>query len=201
MPALENEFHENYAKLVANGLSRIDALKRLYPGRGRDVLAKSVMRKEVDDRIHELRMELATRAVATIEEKRDLLRRMIEGTVPTKVTKSRNGVEATYDRLAALLLDAKIAGELAADRLTVQSTSTNDLTLTFDVEPRNAPKTIDVAAEKLPPAKSEKEDLTWYEKQPLPRPWDAVNNLAGHEKELKGLVKAINEMDDKQKLS
>ena len=46
-----------------------------------------------------------------IDEKRDLLRQMIEGTIPTKVNKRRDGgVEAVFDILGALVADAKMAG-------------------------------------------------------------------------------------------
>jgi hypothetical protein len=47
-----------------------------------------------------------------IDEKRDLLQQMIEGTIPTKVNNRKNGtVEAVFDMLGALVADAKMAGE------------------------------------------------------------------------------------------
>jgi hypothetical protein len=92
-----------------------------------------------------------------IDVKRDLLRQMIEGTVPTKVVRNPNGtVTATFDRLAALTIDAKIAGEFAPEKLEV---SGDQIAMTFEVYGRNHPcppkhwvnaTTIDVPAETVP---------------------------------------------------
>lgn len=48
----------------------------------------------------------------TIDDKRARLRHMIEGAIPTKVTKRRDGtVEAVFDMLGAFVADTKMAGE------------------------------------------------------------------------------------------
>jgi hypothetical protein len=72
-----------------------------------------------------------------IDEKRDLLRQMIEGTVPTKVSRRKDGsVEVVYDRLGALIADAKIAGEFdgraGLDR-------EPEISMTFEMYHRNHP--------------------------------------------------------------
>jgi hypothetical protein len=64
---------------------------------------------------------------------------MIEGVVPTKVVNKANGVEETYDKLAAMQLDCKLAGELAEN---IHLTGGADLKLNFTVRDRES-KTID----------------------------------------------------------
>ena len=62
-------------------------------------------RPDVKCRIAEIQCEVHSRALMGIDEKRDLLRQMIEGTVPTKVNKSKDGtVEAVFDMLGALVV-------------------------------------------------------------------------------------------------
>jgi hypothetical protein len=71
-----------------------------------------------------------------IDEKRDLLRQMIEGAVPTKVSRRRDGtVEAVFDMLGALIADAKMAGEFdgPAER------TDPEVKLSFEVYHRNHP--------------------------------------------------------------
>jgi hypothetical protein len=101
-----------------------------------------------------------------IDEKRDVLRQMIEGSVPTKVIRQPDGrVQAIYDRLAALQTDAKLAGEYAADKVEV---STGDISMTFEVYGRNHPcppkhwmeaKVVDVEPVEQP-------SLADYEREP-----------------------------------
>jgi len=85
----------------------------------------------IKERISEIQTEVHCRSLMAIDAKRDLLRQMIEGTVPTKVTRKPNGqIEAVYDRLLALQTDAKLAGEFAPE----QHVLTNkELSLTFKV--------------------------------------------------------------------
>lgn len=166
--------------MVASGMPKTKAFATLRPAskcpdKGAEQLFR---RQDVIERIAELRMEIATRSVMPLEEKRDLLRRMIEGTVPTLVKKTAKGVEATYDRLGALQLDAKISGELEPDRLLLNPAS--DLTLTFEMYPRNdrfAPREW-IEAELIPePSAKELEikkaadaDLSYYEDKKVKTP-------------------------------
>jgi hypothetical protein len=59
--------------------------------------------------------------------------------VPTKVVNRANGVEETYDKLAAIALDAKLAGELSDN---INLTASSDLKLNFTVRDRDS-KTLD----------------------------------------------------------
>jgi len=166
--------------MVASGMPRRNAYATLRPAakcpdKGAEHLFK---RQDVVERIAELRLEIATRSVMPLEEKRDLLRRMIEGTVPTLVKRTAKGIEATYDRLGALQLDAKIAGELEPDKLLLNPAS--DLTLTFEMYPRNdrfAPKEW-INAEIIPEPsvkeleikKAQEADLSMYEERKIEKP-------------------------------
>jgi phage terminase small subunit len=134
--------HERFAYLMAEGVGCGEAYRRLNPhvsdpnASGCRVAA----RPEVKKRIAEIQTEVHTRAVMGLDAKRDLLRQMIEGTVPTKVVRKSDGkVEAVYDRLLALQTDAKISGELEGR----QQTDGNALALTFKMYGRDdklAPK-------------------------------------------------------------
>jgi hypothetical protein len=69
---------------------------------------------------------------------------MVEGTFPTKVVRNPNGgLVAIFDRLAALNMDAKMAGEFAPERHEIIA---NDLRLVFRIKGRNtnAPDDSDV---------------------------------------------------------
>jgi hypothetical protein len=68
-----------------------------------------------------------------LSRKREVLRQMAEGMIPTKTFNKDTG--ETYDALAALLADAKIAGEFAPEKL--QINSANDLKLLFNVPHRD----------------------------------------------------------------
>ena len=71
-----------------------------------------------------------------IDEKRDLLRQMIEGTIPTKVNKRRDGgVEAVFDMLGALVADAKMAGEFDGTAAVKEP----EIKLEFEMYHRNHP--------------------------------------------------------------
>ena len=71
-----------------------------------------------------------------IDEKRDLLRQMIEGTVPTKLNKRKDGtVEAVFDMLGALVADAKMAGEFDGTAIVKEP----QIKLEFEMYHRNHP--------------------------------------------------------------
>ena len=71
-----------------------------------------------------------------IDEKRDLLRQMIEGTIPTKVNRRKNGtVEAVFDMLGAFIADAKMAGEFDGSAAVQEP----EIKLEFEMYHRNHP--------------------------------------------------------------
>ena len=74
-------------------------------------------RPEIKARVAELKQAIEDQLVMAIGEKRDQLRRMILGELPTKVIKKADGtVDAIFDRLAALTTDAKLGGEFAPEK-------------------------------------------------------------------------------------
>ena len=138
MPQLKNRLHERFAWLIAEGMDRKAAYSKLCPHVADPATLgyKLYLRTDVKERIAEIQCEVHTRALMGIDEKRDLLRQMIEGTVPTKVHKRKDGtVVAVFDMLGALIADAKIAGELDGKRDEVEP----KIKLKFDVYPRNHP--------------------------------------------------------------
>jgi hypothetical protein len=139
MPRLKNRLHERFAHLVAEGLSYTDAYRKLSPhvAHPGDQGCQVARRLDVKRRIAEIQAEVGSRALMAIDQKRDILRQMIEGTVPTKVIRQPDGrVQATFDRLAALTVDAKIAGEFAPEKLQVEA---GEIAMTFEVYGRNHP--------------------------------------------------------------
>lgn len=139
MPRLTNRLHERFCWLVAEGLDRKAAYTQLAPHANNPGQIGYQLYKKADikARIAEIQTEVNCRSLMAIDNKRDLLRQMIEGTVPTKVVKRADGkLEATFDRLGALMADAKLAGELADN---VQPDAGSDVKLTFEVYHRNHP--------------------------------------------------------------
>ena len=124
MPSLRNAQHERFARLRSQGLTLEDCYRKVYgdvktPAVSASVLAK---RQEVKERITELQSIVDSQYAMLVGEKRDVLRRMILGEVPTKIIRKSNGkVEAVFDRHAALVTDAKLAGEFAPEKLQVES--------------------------------------------------------------------------------
>lgn len=146
MPPLNNKLHEKFAWLVAEGDSHTEAYRKINPhvASPRVLAHKVYHRADVKSRIAEIRQEVATRSVLSISRKREILRQMVEGTFPTKVVRNPNGnLVAVFDRLAALNMDAKIAGEFAPERHEIVA---NDLRLTFKIKGRNtnAPDDSDI---------------------------------------------------------
>jgi hypothetical protein len=80
--------------------------------------------------------EVHSKALMAIDEKRDRPREMIEGMIPTKVTKRRDGtVEAVFDMLGALVADAKMAGEFDGSAAVKE----REIKLEFEMYHRNPP--------------------------------------------------------------
>ena len=146
MPPLNNKLHEKFAWLVAEGDSHTEAYRKIMPhvASPRVLAHKVYHRADVKSRISEIRQEVATRSILSISRKREILRQMVEGTFPTKIVRNPNGnIVAVFDRLAALNMDAKIAGEFAPERHEIIA---NDLRLTFKIKGRNtnAPEDNDI---------------------------------------------------------
>jgi hypothetical protein len=135
MPALSNPRYEKFCILIAGGKSPAEAYKILYPNNSypHQSAYKLSRDPEVEARIAEVREEVALRSVMDLSRKREVLRQMAEGMIPTKTFNKDTG--ETYDALAALLADAKIAGEFAPEKLQINSAS--DLKLLFNVPHRD----------------------------------------------------------------
>jgi len=100
----------------------------------------------VKTRLAEIKEVIDSQFAMQIGEKRDLLRRMALGELPTKITKKSNGqVEATFDRLAALQADAKLGGEYAPEQHIVTTGPT--LKLEFNMVGRNTNLTPELEEE------------------------------------------------------
>jgi len=139
MPRLSNRLHERFAWLVAEGLDRQAAYAQLAPHAKNpgQIGYQLYKRTDVKARIAEIQTEVNCRSLMAIDNKRDLLRQMIEGAIPTKVVKRADGkIEATFDRLQALMADAKLAGELSEQAAPEANT---DIKLSFEVYHRNHP--------------------------------------------------------------
>ena len=145
MPSLSNPRYEKFCILIAGGRSPAEAYKILYPNNSypHQSAYKLSRDAEVEARIAEVREEVALRSVMDLSRKREVLRQMAEGMIPTKTFNKDTG--ETYDALAALLADAKIAGEFAPEKLQINSAS--DLKLLFNVPHRDV---IDAEIVQLP---------------------------------------------------
>lgn len=178
MPSLSNPKHERFARLIVQGMSQVEAYRKCYPDAGRNVVnnESSVLARKLDvkERVAEMREVIDNYCPMAIGEKRDLLRRMIDGAVPTKVIRKSDGkIDAIFDRMAALQLDAKLAGEFAPEQLQVSNGPT--LKLEFNMVGRNTRPTPALEAEwhrmqdgpevkELPDApEGQQEDFSVYE--------------------------------------
>lgn len=138
MPKLKNPFHEAFCKDVAAGISVKTAFSKAYPrDQSPDPNAyRLAARNDVKIRIQEIKDAAVYKEVKTVEEKRHMLALMMEGKIPTKVVKKASGIEATFDRLEAIKLDCRIAGEFAPDKLEVNQAE--PLMLEFKMYHRNS---------------------------------------------------------------
>jgi hypothetical protein len=145
MPALSNPRHEKFCHLIAAGKTYTEAYKTLYPNSNTAPQSGYGLyhRPDIAERVQEFRDEVAMRSIMDLSRKREVLRQMAEGIIPTKKYNKETG--DTYDALAALLADAKIAGEFAPEKL--QINSANDLKLLFNVPHRDV---IDAEIVELP---------------------------------------------------
>ncbi len=104
MPLL-NQRHESFAQLIASGGSGAGAYRTCYGtnGASAEAAASRLLRNvKVRERVTELQSAAATAAVLTLERKRQILADIAEG---------RQQQAKISDRLHAIELDAKLAGE------------------------------------------------------------------------------------------
>lgn len=101
---LTNLQHEKFAQLFARGVDATEAYKKAYPGsKGASAqAAASRLLKTVMPRVQGLRGAAVTETVMDITEKR-----MIAAEV------ARDKEQRAADRIAAIMADAKLAGELS----------------------------------------------------------------------------------------
>lgn len=114
MPRLDDRLQERFCWLVAEGLSRTEAYKQTHPhvNRPKELGYSLYRRPGIKERIAEIQTEVHSRSLCALDEKRELLRQMIAGEIPTKTVMKPAGTEIHFDRLLALQIDAKLAGEL-----------------------------------------------------------------------------------------
>jgi hypothetical protein len=178
MPALNNPKHERFARLIIQGMTQVDAFRKCYPNAGVNTVNNdsSVLAKRLDvkARIAEMQDIIDSYFPMTQGERRDKLRRMADGREPTKVVRKADGkIEAVYDKLAAMTLDARLAGDFAPEQMQIATGPT--LKLDFNMVGRNTrptpaleeewrrlnePEVRDVTEE---PHEDASDDLSFYE--------------------------------------
>lgn len=172
MPSLKNPVHERFARLVSQGMTQREAYATCVPDckSPQTYGCRVYGRLEVRERVAELKSVLDQQFALLLGEKRDLLRRMALGEIPTKVTRRPGGkLEATFDRLAALQMDARLAGEFAPEKLLVEGGPS--LRLEFDIAPRDKPLTQVLEAEMV--------DISSYEQVEIRRDAPQLEDLGG----------------------
>jgi hypothetical protein len=134
---LSNQLHENFARLIAEGLTPTGAYRQIKPtSRQPRVLGSRLWnRQDVRIRIAEIAEEAMTEKNLPIERKLKLLERQIRGEIPTKVITRGNGKkEEIYDMLGALATHSKICGDILSKK---PETTGPTLKLNFNILGRN----------------------------------------------------------------
>lgn len=104
MPRLKNPRHERFATLVAGGMSASEAYRNLGCRVGKNAnvhSARWMARDSIRARVNELQSKVESKTLLTMQLKRETL--ALIATRPT---------ERSADRIAAIMADAKLAGEL-----------------------------------------------------------------------------------------
>ena len=104
MPLLADIRHERFAELVATGEMDVkDAYKQVFPNASDDSCnaAGSRLLRKVAGRVDELRELAATATTLTIQDSRETLAKIV-----------RDPATTPRDKIAAILADAKLSGEL-----------------------------------------------------------------------------------------
>jgi hypothetical protein len=144
---LSNQLHEDFARLIAEGLNPTGAYRQLKPNsRQPSVLGSRLWnRQDIRIRISEIAEEAANERNLPVERKLKLLEGQIRGEIPTKVIDRGDGqVEEIYDMLAALTTHSRICG----DFLTKKTANTGPtLKLNFNILGRNEDLTPEMEAE------------------------------------------------------
>ena len=123
MPILSNSKHEAFARKVAEGRSNGAAYRAVYGKKGTDANAHRLSRYEkVSERIKELKGKAESKTLLTITERREFLASVVRSKVGEIDEKSPLAQSVEYtskgkkirlpDKIKALELDAKMAGEL-----------------------------------------------------------------------------------------
>jgi hypothetical protein len=127
---LNNAQHESFAQLVAAGHSQADAYAQVYGGDSvavRQNASRLALREEVRERIAQIQRSTATGKYLTIRKKREFLHDVVMTPISevdrhsilcqawseSSGEKSYNETMKMPDKLRAIELDAKLAGELA----------------------------------------------------------------------------------------
>ena len=115
MTILTNARWEQFAQRVASGETATSAYRAIYHAAAKSAEAhgcRLVRNGKVSARVAELQGEAAKACVMTLTQRRELLARF-----------AQSSAERTGDRIRALELDAKLAGELKGDSVTVNATA------------------------------------------------------------------------------
>lgn len=144
---LLNQLHENFARLIAEGLTPTGAYRQLKPSsRQPSVLGSRLWnRQDIRIRISEIAEEAANQRNLPIERKLKLLEGQIRGEIPTKVIDRGNGQkEEIFDMLAALAAHSKICGDFLTSR---PAPTGPTLKINFNILGRNVELTPELDAE------------------------------------------------------
>ena len=138
MATLKNRLHENFAKLITQGESPTAAYRILVPdAKNHNTLGSRLWnRRDIRIRVSEINEEILVQTAMSISQKRQILCNQILGLTPTKVSIMADGSRVeTYDRLGAIMLDSRLAGELDNPK-SLQSSPT--LKLEFNIPHRDS---------------------------------------------------------------
>ena len=144
---LSNQLHENFARLIAEGLTPTDAYRRLKSSSRHPATLGSRLwnRTDIRIRISEIVDEAVQERNLTIQQKMALLEKQILGKSPTKVKVSTNGgKEITYDRLGAIQLHSRLCGDFEG---LASKPKSPVLDLQFNIVGRDEPMTPDLEEE------------------------------------------------------
>lgn len=145
--ALKNSLHENFARLIVEGLTSTDAYRQLKPRSRYPSASGSRLwgRREIRVRVSEIVEEAINAQKLSIEQKIALLEDQIRGKSATKVKVDSNGrKEITYDKLAALQLHSRLCGDF--EGITGRPKGPV-LDLQFNIVGRDAPMTPELEEE------------------------------------------------------
>ena len=115
MPILKNRLHEKFANLITQGESPTAAYRTLVPdAKNHNTLGSRLWnRRDIRIRVAEINEEILVQNAMSISQKRQILCDQILGLTPTKVSVSSDGSRLEiYDRLRAIMMDSRLAGEL-----------------------------------------------------------------------------------------